>query len=89
MDLTIRCVDKVKSAKLALAISRIACKILSVLKSSFLEKVNRVGCSLAERISEIAVSWGCREAVSWKHELGFINYLGATALNGGSDSTHP
>ncbi len=84
MELTIRYIDKIRSAKLALAIGRIACKILNAFKSRFLERVSTIGYSLTEKISEIAVSWGYLEAVNWKHDVSFAKYLGINALNNGA-----
>ena len=81
VELTIRCVDRIRSTRLALVISRIVCKILKAFRSKFLERVERVGCNLAERISRIAVSWGCVEASGWKRDPVFIRYLGVNAVN--------
>ena len=84
VDLTIRCVDKVRSGRLALAISRIVCKVLNASKSRFLERVDKVGYDLAERISKIAVGWGYTEASGWRQDLGFVRYLGADAVSNNS-----
>ena len=72
VELTIKCVDKIRSGRLALAISRIVCKILNASKSRFLERVDRIGYDLAERISRIAVGWGYTEALGWRRDLGFV-----------------
>ncbi len=84
VDLTIKCVDRVRSGRLALAISRIVCKILNAFKSRFLMRVDRVGYDLAERISKIAVGWGYVGASSWRRDLGFIRYLGVNAVGNSS-----
>jgi len=84
VDLTIRCVDRVRSWKLALIIGRIRCKIFKALRSRFLEKAETAGYDLAERVSMIAVSWGYTEASSWKRDIGFVRYLGVNALNNGA-----
>jgi len=81
VDLTIRCVDRVRSARLALVIGRIVCKIFKAFRSEFLERVERVGYDLAERISRIAVGWGYVEASEWKRDLRFIRCLGVNAVN--------
>ena len=84
VELTIRYVDEIRSAKLALAIGRIACKIANALKSRFLERVDAVGYNIAERISRIAVGWGYLGALGWKRDLGFIRYLGLNAVGNSS-----
>ncbi len=83
MELTIRYVDKIQSERLALAIGRIACKILGAFRSGFLKKVSVAGYSLADRISRIAVSWGYAEAMGWRRDVGFVRFLGVNAVNAG------
>jgi len=81
VDLTIRCVDQVRSAKLALIIGRIVCKVMKAFRSAFRERMEKVGYDLAERISRIAVSWGYVEASNWKRDPSFVKYLGINAIN--------
>ena len=81
MDLTIRCVDTVKSSKLALVLGRLVCKILKACRSRFVMRVARTGPGLAEARSRIAVSWGMEQAVGWKWDKGFIRCLGVNAVN--------
>ena len=81
LDLTIRCVDVIKSSRLALVIGRLVCKILKACRSTFLMRVARTGRGLAEGISRIAVSWGMDEAFNWKGDKDFIKYLGVNAVN--------
>ena len=81
MDLTIRCVDVIKSSRLALVVGRLVCKILKACRSTFLMRVARTGRELAEARSRIAVSWGMEEASHWKRDTGFIRYLGVNAVN--------
>jgi len=84
VDLTIRCVDRVRSERLALVIGRIMCKVLKAFRSGFMEKVEIVGYDLAERISRIVVNWGYTEALSWKRDLTFVRCLGVNAVNNSS-----
>ena len=51
VELTISCVNRVKSSRLALVIGRIVCRLLKALRSRFLERVETVGYGLADRIS--------------------------------------
>ena len=81
VDLTIRCVDRVRSTDLALIISRIVCKVLKNSRSGFLGRVEKVGRDLAERISRIAVGWGCALVSEWKRNPGFVRFLGVNAIN--------
>ncbi|MDQ1280793.1 MAG: hypothetical protein QG670_2056 [Thermoproteota archaeon] len=76
VDLTLSYVDEIRSEKLSLVIGRIACKILKSLRNSFIRNVEQIGHSLAERLSETALSWGNITASAWKQDLGFILYLG-------------
>lgn len=81
VDLTIRCVDRVRSGRLALVIGRIICKVLKALRSGFLERVERVGYAPAERISGIAVGWGYVEASAWRRDRVFVRCLGINTVN--------
>jgi len=81
VDLTIRCVEKVKSPVLTRAIMDIIGKVLKTLENGFLEMVKRVGSAVAEKICEIAERWGNENASSWKHDSGFIRFLGVNAVN--------
>ncbi len=81
MDLTIRCVDVIKSSRLALVVGRLVCKILKACRSTFMMRVARTGRGLAEARSRIAVSWGMDEASNWSGNAGFIRYLGVNAVN--------
>jgi hypothetical protein len=81
VDLTIRCVDRIRSSKLALIISRIVCKLLKMLKSKVLMQITQTGYNLADKISRIAVNWGYEKASAWKLDKNFARYLGVTNLN--------
>jgi len=84
VDLTVKCVDRIRSDMLSLVIGRIVCKIANALKSRFLERVDAVGYNLVERISKIAVGWGYVEAMGWKRDLNLVRHLGVNAVNNGS-----
>ena len=83
LDLTIRCVEKVRSPFLARTIFDIINKILKTLESGFLEKVNNVGSAIAEKVCGIAERWGNRDASSWRRDSSFIRFLGINAVNSG------
>jgi hypothetical protein len=83
VDLTIRCVERIRSRVLAGIVSTIVTKILKHLKPSFLETAMKVGRDLADEISSIAVEWGNDCASRWRHDLDFTRYLGVKAINRG------
>jgi hypothetical protein len=80
IDLTVKCVERVRSPVLAAIVSSIVGKVLKILKSGFLEKVNRVGSAIAEKVCGVAEGWGNENASSWKHDSGFIRFLGVNAI---------
>ena len=81
VDLTIRCVEKVRSRILAKIISNILAKILKTLEPSFLEAAMRIGREIADEVCGIAEKLGNVSASRWKHDLGFVRFLGVTAVN--------
>ena len=81
IDLTIRCVEKIKSRILARIVSNIIAKILKTLKPSFLEGTMRIGRRIADEICRIAEKWGNTHASIWKHDSDFACFLGVVAVN--------
>jgi MoxR-like ATPase len=81
LDLTIRCVEKVRSQVLFDALMNMVSKLSEALKSRFLSRVEEVGRPLARRMSIIAQSLGYRDASEWGDDPSFIRYLGVKALN--------
>ena len=81
VDLTMKCVEKVRSPILAKAINKILGKILKTLGKSFLDKAKEFGRDLAQRLSKVAEKWGNKKAPNWKSDKEFIKFLGVTALN--------
>ena len=80
IDLTVKYIARVRSSTLAAIISSIVSKVLKILKNGFLEKVNRVGSAIAEKVCGIAKGWGNENALNWKHDSGFIRFLGVNAI---------
>jgi hypothetical protein len=76
LDLTIRCVDRVRSPVLSGALMRIIEKLSDALRSRFISRIDALGRPLAERLSRIAQSLGYDEAASWVDDLAFIRFLG-------------
>jgi hypothetical protein len=81
MDLTIRYVDTVRSARLALILGRVVVKILKACWSRFVRRVDRAGAELAARLSRIGAIWGMAHAAAWKGEKAFIRWAGVNAVN--------
>lgn len=81
INLTIRCVEKVRSRKLADTINNIIAKIADILESRFLNLVKRVGIPLAQKASRLAQSWGHKSAHKWAGDPGFARYLTVQQLS--------
>jgi len=79
IDLSIRCVKTIRSVILAQIVAEIAEKVERA-PSGFLSIAEVVGRELAERVVELALSWGNGEASEWKDDIGFARYLGAASL---------
>jgi hypothetical protein len=86
MDLTARCVAKIKSVKLARIISSIIEKLNFAAESIIERMMKTVGYPLAQKTSLIAQSWGHRSAFSWVSESRFARYLAAMSLNSRGNS---
>ena len=83
LDLTIRCVEKVRSRILAQIISKIVAKIMKTLKPSFLKGTMRIGRRIADEICGIAERWGNTHASRWRRDSDFACFLGVVAVNQG------
>ena len=81
IDLTIKCVEKIRSHVLAKMVSMIVSKILRTLKEDFMAEAEKVGREIAEKLSVIAQDWGNRACFLWKCDNGFVKFLGVNALN--------
>jgi len=81
VDLTIRCVEKVRSPILAKTITQILGKISKTLAKPFLSKAQEIGRDLARRLGKVAEKWGNKEAPNWYNDNEFTRFLGVTALN--------
>jgi 16S rRNA U516 pseudouridylate synthase RsuA-like enzyme len=75
LELTVRVVEKVRSFLLAKIVSRIVRKMWEAMESHIYRLIRTEGRRMAERLSEIAQSWGYRAAKSWVKDLGFLQYL--------------
>ena len=81
VDLTIRCVDRVRSPTLAGVIGRVLAKLADAMRGRVERLMETVGCPLAARLSEFARAWGHRDAWKWACDAGFIRYLTVLRMN--------
>jgi len=81
IDLTIRCVERIRSYALMKTVLAIVDKLLRTLEEGYLKRVERIGRELAQKICEIACKWGNLHASVWKYDVNFVKFLGVNALN--------
>lgn len=75
IDLTLKCVDIIRSGRLAKVVTAILVKLESATKSRVDLLVRSLGLPLAQRVSNIAVSWGNFSASTWADDCGFARFL--------------
>jgi hypothetical protein len=75
LDLTVKFVDKIRSATLATVVTAILDKLTLAMESTVDRLVRTVGMSLAQKVSTIAVSWGNRLAQKWANDRDFARFL--------------
>ena len=81
VDLTIRCVEKIRSQILAEIILTILNKLFTALDKGYLHQAEKIGHEIAEKICRVALKWGNLQAKTWKHDRNFVRFLGVNALN--------
>jgi len=81
VDLTIKCVEKIRSNVLTETIAMIVDKISYYLEENFVAKAEQVGRSIAEALSAFGVRWGNEECSAWKNDRCFVRFIGVMALN--------
>ena len=81
VDLTIRCVERVRSPVLVRAVFGIVSKILKALREGFMERAEKVGRKAVGKLCVIAERWGNESCSVWKRDEGFVRFLGVIALN--------
>ncbi|NIR86602.1 hypothetical protein GWO13_03130, partial [Candidatus Bathyarchaeota archaeon] len=74
IDLTIKCVEKIRSHVLAQTVSTIISKILRTLKEDFMTQAEKVGREIAEKLSVIAQNWGNQTFFLRKRDRDFIRF---------------
>lgn len=81
IDLTIKCVQKVHSSKLAKIVATIVNKLADYSKSRLKRLMDEVGRSLVRKLSRIAQNWGNKSAAQWVEDSDFVQYLAVTHLS--------
>ena len=81
LDLTVKVVDKIRSAKLAKVVAAILDKLERAMESAVDRMVRIMGRSQAQKVSELALGWGNRSACSWARDAGFARYLVVMHMN--------
>lgn len=81
VDLTIRCVERIRSPVLARAVLGIVSKILETLREGFVERAERAGREVIEKLCVLAERWGNESCSVWRQDDGFVRFLGVIALN--------
>jgi hypothetical protein len=81
VDLTLQCVDCVKSVMLAKLLTAIMGKLEFAMESTIERLVRTIGVSLAGKISCVAAGWGNVSAKRWASDLSFANFLVAMHLS--------
>jgi len=81
VNLTVKCVDRVRSSRLA-AMLRIIVKRLEMALRSRVERLMvKVGWPSARRMAYFAVSWGNLDALNWASDAEFARYLTVIHMN--------
>jgi len=81
IDLTIKCVEKIRSNVLARTISTIVSKLSESLEEDFMTRAERIGYTIAEKLCTLGESWGNKPCSTWKRDKCFVKFLGVNAIN--------
>lgn len=81
VNLTIRCVEEVRSVKLAMIVEAIVDKLEEAVKGGVERLMDTVGSLLAKKLSGVAVGWGNESACHWVEDYGFIQFLTVNYMN--------
>ena len=81
VDLTIKCVEKIRSNILSDTISTIIDKILQFLEEDFMARAETLGSKIAACLCSLGKKWGNRTCSAWENDNCFIKFLGVNTLN--------
>ena len=80
IDLTIRCVRRVRSRVLSNVLTKIIIKILNLVEDVLLKAMS-IGIEVARRYVAQALRWGYVNALSWLKDEAYIFHLGISCIN--------
>ncbi|MCL2358314.1 MAG: hypothetical protein LBH74_08635 [Nitrososphaerota archaeon] len=80
LDLTIKVIDNVRSAKLAKSVTEILGKLENAIKDPS-SRFYEVGMPLAQKISIMCQKLGNLSASGWAYDSSFIKFLGVLQVN--------
>jgi len=80
IDLTIKCVKKVRSRVLRNVLTNIMLKILNLVEDISI-KALEIGFMIARRYVFQALKWGYAKALSWLKDEAYIFHLGISCIN--------
>jgi hypothetical protein len=81
ISLTIRCVERIRSPKLAKIVTAIVTKLRDAMTSQVEKLKETIGRSLAQKLAKIALAWGNLSAKLWVEDQSFIQYLVIMQIN--------
>ena len=81
VDLTIRVVDRIRSATLVRNILTVIKKLEENVGGDLLRDLNDLGFSLARKLGLIAQRWGNTSAKKWAFDLSFLRFLVVLHIN--------
>jgi hypothetical protein len=81
VEAVVRTLDVVRSNLLAKILLRIVEKLSLAMESRFSCAIRKVGRSLAEKASLIALSWGNESARDWQSDYRLARHLAVIAVN--------
>ena len=79
LELTLDVVEKIRSLLLAKLVSQIVGKLLNALEGEVSRLMRMKGRSLAQKLGQIAQTWGNKSAVRWPDDMGFVKFV--TVMN--------
>jgi hypothetical protein len=81
IDLTIKVVDNIRSSSLAKSILMLTDKLEQVMKSPFSRRIEKLGSSLAQKVSLAGQKIGHPSAVRWASDSSFAFFLAVMHIN--------
>jgi hypothetical protein len=85
IDLTIKVVDNIRSSTLAKSILMLTNKLERVMKSPFSRRLEKIGLSLAQKISLEGQKIGHPSAISWASDSSFAFFLAMMQINNNAE----